>query len=130
MKAVITGSFDPIHEGHIDIISRAAVIFDEVAVAVLDNPKKISSDKEKRVEAVRNAVKNTKNVTVVGTEKDAVKMKPDVIVRGIRNANDLEYERKLSKHYKEFSGLEVMYLIADEKYKDVSSSGIKGVKQI
>ena len=101
MKAVFTGSFDPITNGHIDIIKRAAAIFDELHVLVCVNSEKKGMFTEaQRTEMVKLACKEIPNVTVAVcegllaeyTEKNAI----PVIVRGVRDGNDFSYEASLA----------------------------------
>ena len=101
MKAVFTGSFDPITNGHIDIIKRASTIFDELHVLVcVNSEKKGMFDTDERVEMVKLACAEISNVTVSlceglltdYTEKNGI----SVIVRGVRDGNDLSYETSLA----------------------------------
>ena len=96
-KAIYPGTFDPITEGHLDIIKRAAKTFDELYVAVMINTSKVCTfTNEERVEFIKKCTKKYKNVKVV-TSNDltvnmAKKLGCTVIVRGIRAVTDYEYE--------------------------------------
>ncbi|MBI4335476.1 MAG: pantetheine-phosphate adenylyltransferase [Candidatus Omnitrophica bacterium] len=130
-KAVYPGSFDPITYGHIDIIKRAAVIFDEVIVAVAHNTEKrpLFSVAE-RVAMLKKATAGIKNVKVDDFDALAVdyvkKHGIRVIIRGLRMISDFEYEfqmaltnRKLNKH------IETIFMMPSESYSYVSSKLIK-----
>lgn len=100
-KAIYPGSFDPITEGHLDIIKRAAKTFDELYVAIMINPEKhYTFSVDERVELIKKCCKNIKNVKVVVgdglTIEFAKKLKCGVIVRGIRAVSDYESELALA----------------------------------
>jgi pantetheine-phosphate adenylyltransferase len=130
-RAVYPGTFDPLTYGHIDIIKRAAKIFDEVIVAVAYNPQKkpLLSFKE-RIEIVKAALKGVKGVEVdsfKGLAVDYVKKQGiRIILRGLRMISDFEYEfqmaltnRNLDKH------IETVFMMPSEEYSFVSSKLIK-----
>lgn len=130
-RAVYPGTFDPLTNGHIDIIKRAARIFDEVIVAVASNPQKepLLPFKD-RSRLVKNALSGIKNVTVdsfQGLAVDYVKSKNvRIILRGLRMISDFEYEfqmaltnRKLNKN------IETVFMMPSEEYSYVSSKLIK-----
>ncbi len=106
--AVVPGSFDPITNGHLDIIKKAAVDFDEVYVAVMINPEKnYMFSLEERQELVESAVGGLKNTKVISSRGWLWELARDLnacaIVKGYRNETDLEYERKMAvfneQHY-------------------------------
>ena len=98
MKTVIyPGSFDPITNGHLDIIERASKLFDKVYVCIAVNiNKKVYLDVESRIKMVKEAVSNFTNVEVISTEKliveEAQNLKATAIIRGLRAVTDFEYE--------------------------------------
>lgn len=130
-KAVYPGSFDPVTYGHIDIIRRAAVVFDEVIVAVAHNlDKEPLFSVAERVEMLKKATRAIKNVKVDdfnGLAVDYVKKNGiNVIIRGLRMISDFEYEfqmaltnRKLNK------SIETVFMMPSEAYSYVSSKLIK-----
>lgn len=132
-KAVYPGSFDPITKGHLDIIKRAARIFDEVIVAVLINPdKKGWFTIEERVSQIEQVTKNLDNVKVKNfsgllvdfMEKENV----DVIVKGLRSMSDFDYEFQMALMNKKLNmDKETFFMITNAKYSYLSSSSIKQV---
>lgn len=130
--AICPGSFDPITLGHLNIIRRAAAIFDQVVVCVTVNSEKTSpmfSDEEK-VEMVRKAVAKYPNVIVdrCGTLlADFVrKYENPVLIKGLRAASDFDYEFQMDLVNKRINPcLETMFLTADQKYTFLSSSIVR-----
>ena len=99
--AVYPGSFDPITNGHIDIIKRSSSVFDKLVVAVLHNPnKKPYFDIDERVDLIKKVVESYENVEVAsfkGLLVDFMKSKPDyVLVKGLRAFSDFEYEFQMA----------------------------------
>ena len=130
-KCVYPGSFDPISNGHVDIIKRAAKLFDEVHVVVATNiNKKTTFTAKERVEMVADSVKNIKNVVV--SEYDGLVVQYckenniDVIVRGMRNFSDYESEFALFQYNRDiYPGIETIILMPTTRLQMVSSSSIK-----
>lgn len=132
--AIYPGTFDPMTFGHLDIIKRAANIFDELTVSVLDNKEKTPLfSVDERVNILKEATKDIGNVKVESFEgllSDYCKEKEvGVVVRGLRAVTDFEYElqmaqvnRKLSNHY-----VETVYLNTSLKYSYLSSSAVKQI---
>lgn len=99
-RALYPGTFDPIHNGHIDIARRASAVFDEVVLAVYDAPpKKLLFSTEERLELARGALAHLSNVSVVSyaglTVACAREVGANVIVRGLRNVADFEFEQQI-----------------------------------
>lgn len=130
-RAVCPGTFDPITNGHIDIIRRASFIFDKVIVAVVQSPSKDTLfSYQERMALVKEVTKNIKGVEVDGFDGLVVdfarKRRASVIVRGIRMISDFEYEfqmaltnRNLAPH------TETMFLMPHPQYSYISSRLIK-----
>lgn len=130
-KCVYPGSFDPISNGHVDIIKRAAKLFDEVHVVVATNiNKKTTFTAKERMEMVADSIKGLKNVVV--TEYDGLVVQYckensiDVIVRGMRNFSDYESEFALFQYNRDiYPGIETIILMPTTRLQMVSSSSIK-----
>ena len=125
------GSFDPVTNGHMDIIRRAAVLFDEVIVAVMHNPeKKGTFPWEKRVEMLKKACKTFANVRIASsaglTAVFASEMGACALVRGVRNAQDLQNENDMA-HINAMlvEGLETVYLPASPDKSNISSTFVR-----
>ena len=129
--AVYPGSFDPITNGHIDVIKRGARVFDKVIVAVADNPaKQALFTKEERVEMIREVTKAYRNVEIDGFDGLVVdyvhRKKAGVILRGIRTISDFEYEYQMALTNRTFAGdIETVFVMTHEEYSFVSSRLIK-----
>ena len=132
--AIYPGSFDPITNGHLDIIKRSSDVFDKVIVSVINNPnKKPMFDLEERVEMIKEATKDIDNIEIdlfsEGLLIDYVKKKNiNVIVKGLRAVSDFEYEfqmalmnRKLNKD------VETLFMMTSSQYSYLSSSLVKEV---
>lgn len=131
--AVCPGSFDPITNGHIDIIKRAATLFDRVIVLVSENKSKNAtfSDKQ-RLEFVKRATKDLENVEADlfhGLLADYVKEKNAVaIVKGLRAVSDFEYEFQMALVNKKlYDGAETVFLTANSDYMYLSSSMVRQI---
>ncbi|SUY47287.1 phosphopantetheine adenylyltransferase [Clostridium putrefaciens] len=132
-RVVYPGSFDPITNGHLDIIKRSSEVFDEVTVGVLVNvDKKGLFDIEERVELIRKVVKPYKNVKVDsfdGLLIDFMKAKDiKVIVKGLRAFSDFEYEFQMAlMNNKLDSSIETVFMMTNAKYSYLSSSSVRQV---
>jgi len=132
-KVVYPGTFDPITLGHVDIIKRASLMYDEVTVAVSSSlHKKLMFDTETRLDMVKNAVKGMKNVKVDSYSGLLVnymkKNRKRIVVRGLRALSDFEYEFQLALLNKKMGkNIEMVYLMPDEKYLYISSSAVKEI---
>lgn len=129
--AVFPGSFDPVTLGHIDLINRASRMFDRLILGVLVNSSKQPLfTVENRVKMLEDVVKNLSNVRVEafdGLLVDFVdKFNADVIVRGLRTAQDFEYELPLAQaNYKLSGRADTIFLATSPEYSYVSSSAVK-----
>ncbi|MBQ0026994.1 MAG: pantetheine-phosphate adenylyltransferase [Lachnospiraceae bacterium] len=133
-KAVYPGSFDPLTFGHLDIIKRAADIFDELTVAVLDNKAKTPLfSAEDRVKIIKEATKDLPNVRVEsfsGLLIDYAKENDcHVSVRGLRAITDFDYELQIAQTNRMLSKgeLDTMFLTTSVEYSYLSSSGVKEI---
>ena len=132
-KAVCPGSFDPITNGHIDIIKRAAELFDEVTVLVVTNPdKKCVFSPEERCLLIEKAVEGIEGIKVdsfSGLLADYVKKNGiSAIVKGIRSSSDFEYEFQMALANRSLApDAETVFITADPQNMYVSSSLIRQI---
>ena len=131
--AVYTGTFDPVHRGHLDIISRGSKIFDRLVVGVGINPDKEPFFKlEERVDLVRKVIAHYPNVTVTSFEGLAVSFVRDigarVMLRGLRTTSDMENEFTMSLMNLNLDPeIETVFLMAKEAYSHVSSTLLRQI---
>ena len=133
VKAIYPGTFDPITNGHTDLVERAAKMFDEVVLAVAHNPnKKPFFELEQRVEIAKSILSHLENVTVIGFSgllADLAKeQNAPVLVRGLRAVSDFEFEFQLANMNRRLNKeLETVFLTPAEKNSFISSSLVKEV---
>lgn len=131
--AVYPGTFDPITNGHTDLVERAARMFDHIILAVADNPKKKPMlDLETRVDLARSVLGHLANVEVVGFSNllaDFVKEKnANIILRGLRAVSDFEYEFQLANMNRHLTDdVETAFLTPTETYTYISSSLVREI---
>ena len=136
ITALYPGSFDPITNGHIDIATRAARIFDKLVIGVYDLPvKHIVFSTDERVEMATKAVAHLKNVKVMSysglTVVFAKKIGAKVLVRGLRMSSDFEREFEMGMMNKKLDPeLELVCMMANLQYQFLSSSLLKEVAQL
>jgi pantetheine-phosphate adenylyltransferase len=136
IRAVYPGTFDPVTNGHLDLIRRSAALFDEVVVAILRNTDKepfFSTDE--REEMLRGVVKGIRNVSVATFDGLLVgyaeEIKASVIVRGIRAVSDYEYELQMTLMNRRLSSrLETVFLMPAEAYSYLSSRLVKEISEL
>jgi pantetheine-phosphate adenylyltransferase len=134
-RAVYPGSFDPLTNGHLDLIERSLRIFDELIVAVVTNPAKTAlfSDEE-RVEMIREATRGRRIEIMVfeGLLVDFVKRAgARAIVRGLRAVSDFEYEFQLASMNRHLiPGVETLFLTPAEQYGFISSSLVREIARL
>ena len=133
VKAIYPGTFDPITNGHTDLVARAAKMFDEVILAVAHNPnKKPFFELEQRVEIAKSILSHLDNVTVIGFSgllADLARgQNSHVLVRGLRAVSDFEFEFQLANMNRRLNKeLETVFLTPAEKNSFISSSLVKEV---
>ncbi|MEW8955053.1 pantetheine-phosphate adenylyltransferase [Clostridium sp.] len=132
-RAVYPGSFDPVTNGHLDIIKRSSRIFDEVIVVVLVNvDKKGLFNIEERVELIKRATKSYKNVRVESYNGLLIEFMKErdvkVIIKGLRAVSDFEYEFQMAlMNNKLDSTVETLFMMTNAKYSYLSSSSVRQV---
>jgi len=139
-RAIFPGSFDPLTNGHLDIIRRSAPLFDEMIVAVLNNAdKRPMFSVEERCEMIRDVLPSVEtddcNMMVESfsglTADFARARKATAIVRGIRAVSDYEYELRMALMNRRLEpGIETVFLMAGEEYSYVSSTLMKQVFEL
>jgi pantetheine-phosphate adenylyltransferase len=132
--AVCPGSFDPITNGHLDIIQRGAKIFDKIYVCVLVNSEKSSTlfTKDERLELIRESTKHMPNVVADsfnGLLVDYAKsVNADAILRGLRAVSDFEYEMRITAMNRKLNEeLDTFFIMTNKQYSFLSSSIVKEV---
>jgi len=129
--AVVPGSFDPITLGHIDLIARAASMFDTVhAVAMINSEKKYLFSMEQRFQMMKDALREYKNVHVAFSDgmlwQYAKNVGACAIVKGVRNWKDFEYEMQMQQYnIRMYPLAETVFIPAKENMSEVSSSAVR-----
>ncbi len=132
VRAVFPGSFDPITNGHLDVINRSIKLFDELIIAVGRSPVKnqLFSPTE-RVEMIAELITDMPGVAVESfdglTVEYAAKKKADVILRGLRSLTDVHYEFQLAMTNRAVAGIETIFVMTSEQYGFTSSTLIREV---
>ena len=133
-KAIYTGSFDPLTNGHMNIITRAARLYDELTVGIISNPSKIPQFPiEEREEMIAEALSFLPNVKVdhfSGLLADFVNQNGfNVVIRGLRGGTDFEYELQMAQMNARLFNehVETVFLMTDPQYSFISSSVVKEV---
>ena len=135
MRVLYPGSFDPITKGHMNIIEQASELFDEVVVAVMQNPSKREGmfTLEERMEIIKELYHRMNNIKVIAATGAAVDVamlnECKAIIRGLRSLSDYDYEVQLQQINKDISNNKVntVCLFADKDYQFISSSMVKEV---
>ncbi len=131
MVAIVTGSFDPITVGHLEIIKKAAKEYEKLYVVALVNPKKEGMfDLEQRKKLIRMSTADIPNVIAdaySGLTAEYMSQKGiNIIIRGIRDKFDEEYEMELAKAMKEFdSSFDTRFIVCDEQFSKITSTVVR-----
>lgn len=134
-RAVCPGSFDPVTLGHLDIVARAAALFDEVIVAIGTNPSKSKLfSPDERIEMFTEAAAGLANVRIegfAGLLTDFCSLQDaGALIKGVRGASDYEYELPMALMNRHLSGMETVFLPARPEFTHVSSSLVKEVASL
>jgi pantetheine-phosphate adenylyltransferase len=131
-RCVCPGSFDPVTNGHLDVIERASRLYDQVTVAVLVNETKTGLfSVEERMDLLREVTADLGNVTVDSFQGLLVDYCRDksipVVVKGLRAVSDFDYELQMSQMNNRLSGIETLFVATNPDYSFLSSSLVKEV---
>jgi len=135
-RAVFPGTFDPVHYGHIDIATRAARIFDELIIAVFDNPpKNVLFSTEERLDMVTKAFADNERVRATTFSGLIVnfcrEIESNVIVRGLRVFSDFEHEFRMAlANHRLASEIDVILLITSEEHSFLTGSTVKEIASL
>ena len=129
-KAVFPGSFDPFTLGHLDILNRSLLLFDEIIVGVGKNiNKKTMFSEKQRVSFIKECFKNESKIKVESYEGLTIdfckKTGANFIVRGIRNNGDFEFEKAIARTNRKLSKIETIFLLTSAKTSFISSSIVR-----
>ncbi len=137
VRAIFPGSFDPLTNGHLDVIERGVKLFDELVIAVGCSPVKNQLfTPEERVEMIAELIDKRKmpGVSVESfdglTVQYAAKKKADVILRGLRSLTDVQYEFQLAMTNRAVAGIETVFIMTSEQYGFTSSTLIREVASL
>ena len=135
VRAIFPGSFDPITNGHLDVIKRGIKLFDELIIAVGRSPVKNQLfTPEERVEMIAELITDMPGISVESfdglTVEYAAKKKADVILRGLRSLTDVQYEFQLAMTNRAVAGIETVFVMTGEQYGFTSSTLIRQVASL
>ncbi len=130
---LIPGSFDPFHNGHLEVVERASLIFDEIVVAAIRNPQKSEAlfDLEERREMIAESCAHLSKVTIVSIAKLLVDVARDVnataIVKGLRAVSDFESELQMAQMNRSLSGVETLFIPTSSSHSFIASRLLREV---
>lgn len=135
VTAIYPGSFDPITNGHFEVLLRASMLFDKVIVVILTNKEKNPClSTEKRIELIKDSIKDIKNIEVDSYEgltvEYASQKNAHVLIRGLRAVSDFEYEMQMAQTNKSLNAdVDTIFLVPSVENNFVSSSIVKEIAQ-
>jgi pantetheine-phosphate adenylyltransferase len=135
VRAIFPGSFDPITNGHLDVVQRGIRLFDDLIIAVGRSPQKNELfNPDERVEMIKELVKDMPGVMVESfnglTVEYAASRGATVILRGLRNLTDVQYEFQLAMTNRAVAGIETIFVMTSEQYGFTSSTLIREVASL
>ena len=136
VTAIYPGTFDPVHNGHVDVTGRASKLFDKLIIGIYDSPpKNLLFSTEERVEMFSNSVMDKKNIDVIpfsGLAVDfAIEVEADFILRGLRAGIDFEVEFEMAHMWRNlFPNIDVVCVMSSLEHQFIHASRIKEVAQL
>ncbi len=135
VRAIFPGSFDPITNGHLDVVRRAINLFDELIIAVGRSPiKNQLFTPQERVEMIQELIGDMPGVIVESFEglmvEYATRRKANVVLRGLRSLTDVQYEFQLAMTNRAVAGIETIFIMTSERYGFTSSTLIREVASL
>ena len=135
VRAIFPGSFDPVTNGHLDVVRRAIKMFDELIIAVGRSPVKNQLfSPDERVEMIAELIKDMPGICVESYEgltvEYAARKKADLILRGLRSLTDIQYEFQLAMTNRAVTGIETVFVMTSEQYGFTSSTLIREVASL
>jgi pantetheine-phosphate adenylyltransferase len=135
VRAIFPGSFDPITNGHLDVVKRGIKLFDELIIAVGRSPVKNQLfSPEERVEMIAEMIEDMPGVSVESFEgltvEYATQRRASVILRGLRSLTDVQYEFQLAMTNRAVTGIETVFIMTSEQYGFTSSTLIREIASL
>ena len=129
-RAIFPGTFDPFTRGHLDILNRSKLIFDEVIIGIGENiDKKAMFSLEDRIDFIKSVIINSENIKVQSYKGLTIdfckKVDANFIVRGVRNNGDFEFEKAIARTNRLLSKIETVFLLTSAKTSFISSSIVR-----
>ena len=130
--AVFPGSFDPIHNGHLEIVQRMLPLFDKIIVAIGINPdKKYLFSLEQRLNWLEQVFKGEQKVSIKSyhglTAEFCKQQQAEYMIRGLRNSNDFEFEKAIAQMNQKLGGIETVFVIASQENAPLSSTILRDI---
>ena len=130
--AVFPGSFDPIHNGHLEIVQRMLPLFDKIIIAIGINPdKKYLFSLEQRLNWLEQIFNNEPKINITSyhglTAEFCKQQQAQYMIRGLRNSNDFEFEKAIAQMNKKLGGIETVFVISSPEHAPLSSTILRDI---